>query len=65
MPPTSTPGERSAPGETATPTGNARTPGMHQRHCSCPPLYTNIQYKTNLILAGVGGGGSTFPITKK
>ena len=46
-------------------TGNARNPGPHQRHRLCPPLYTNIQYKTNLILAGVGGGNSTFSITKK
>ena len=35
------------------------------RHYLYPPLYTITQYKTIPILAGVGGGGSTFYITQK
>jgi hypothetical protein len=64
-PPTSTPGERSAPGEAATPTSNARIPSHTDRQRSCPPLYTYKQHKTITILAGVGGGNSTFSIIKK
>jgi hypothetical protein len=63
--PTSTPGERRAPGETATPTSTARNPRPHQRHRLCPPPYTITQHKTIPILAGVGGGNSTFSITPK
>jgi 4-diphosphocytidyl-2C-methyl-D-erythritol kinase len=35
------------------------------RQRSYPPLYTITQYKTIPILAGVGGGDSTFSIIKK